>query len=646
MKITIDFETRSTCEIWEAGAWQYSKHPSTEILCLAYAVDDGPVKLIGKDEIGSAIGEHRIALWDPYVIFVAHNSYFERCIWQNILVEKFGWPRIPINRWRCTMAKGLAHSLPASLKNMGAALNAPIQKSDEGHRVMMRLCKPDKNGNWSEDPKDLEQLYNYCINDVEAERAIDNMVPDLIPQEQTIWFLDQLINDRGVHVDRPAIKKSLEFIKVHTDTLNNYVADVTGGVLGGVSRRMAVMDWCKSQGVDIKGYSKSDVNDTLRQDVPEVVRAVLETKLSLGKTSVAKYQAMENSVGDDNRIRDLFIYHGANTGRWTGKLIQLHNLPKGNLKDTETAIGLLKKESYEMFSIFYPDVMDTLSACIRGMIISPPGHDLLVADYSAIEARVVMWLADEKYGLSQFEKGVDLYVDMAKVIYNRQDISKGQRQLGKAAILGAGYGMGPDKFLATCLAWGISVDKLLASKAIETYRRVYASVTRSWYAQEAAAISAIRDKQSVVCGKIRWELDDTTLLAILPSGRSLKYNGASLDYVETPWGERKLALHYMGLKKIQGQTTTKWERQHTYGGKLVENITQAVARDLLAAAMLRAEAVGYKVAFSVHDEIVSEVPEGFGSVEEFEKILCKKPSWASGCPIEAKGFRTKRYRKD
>lgn len=648
--IHIDFETRSECSIWDAGAWVYSQHPSTEILCLAYAKDDGPVQLMAHDEIPLPIYKD---LWVNLIksgeLFCAHNALFEESIWQNILVEKYGWPRIPIRQWRCTMAKALARSLPRSLKDVGKALNAPILKSDEGYRTMIKMCKPKPDGSWHENPEDFQKLYDYCRQDVEAERCIDQMIPNLTPDEQNIWFLDQLINTRGIYVDTEAIKKSLEFIEIHTKNLNEYVENISDGALDGVSRRMAVMEWCKSQGVNIKGYTKAIVKDTLDQDIPDTVRAILNTKLSLGKTSVSKYRTLAESTSGDGRIRDLFIYHGASTGRWAGKLVQIQNLPKGNVKDTDTAIEILKQSNLEEFECFYPDVMGTLSACIRGMIIAAPGHQLMVADYAAIEARVVMWLAGEKYGLKQFRDfdagvGEEPYIVMAQNIYNRSDIPKKgiERQLGKTAILGCGFGMGDTKFLSTCHAWGIKIDESLAKKSVETYRSIYPSVRNAWYAQENAAIKATQTGESINCGYVRWSIHDSDLLCRLPSGRDLVYNAATLDYVDTPWGERKLALHFMGVDGL----TKRWKREHTYGGKLVENITQAVARDIMAAAMFRAEKKGYRIAFSVHDEIVSEVPENTGSISEFEQILCTLPLWATDCPITAKGFITTRYRKD
>lgn len=656
MRIHLDFETRSECNIWESGAWVYAAHPSTQILCLAYAIDEGPVKILTHQDFLNSIHfgfpcEDLIQTIRDGALMVAHNALFEQSIWVNQMVPIYGFPRIPIKQWRCTAAKAAARSLPRSLMDCGAALDAAIQKDNAGYRIMMKMCKPRPDGSYYEDAADFQTLYSYCMSDVEAERCIDQMLPELDLVEQQIWFLDQLINQRGIYVDTQAINMALEYSDLFTKRLNEIVTSISDGQLDGVSRRMAVLSWCNDQGVPITGYTKKDVAATLeRNDLPEAVRTVLDTRVQLGKTSNAKYSAMRDSTCRDGRIRDILIYHGATTGRWAGKLIQLQNLPKGTVRDTDAAISIFCNSGLGDFEIFYPDVMGTLSSCIRGMIMAAPGNKLLIADYAAIEARVVMWLAGEEYGLNQFREfdagnAEEPYIVMAQTVYNKMDIPKKgkERQLGKTIILAAGFGMGPDKFFQTCIAWGNPVSPELAKKSVETYRSIYPSVPRSWYAQESAAIKCVQTRENVLCGKVRWEFEDTALLCRLPSGRCLTYNDPSLEYVETPWKEKKIALHFMGMNSV----TKKWEREHTYGGKLVENITQAVARDILAWAMFRCEQRGYPVAFSVHDEIVSEVPLGGDrSVGEFEQILCEIPKWAGGCPIKAKGFESIRYRKD
>lgn len=643
--IHLDFESRSEVDIWEVGAWAYSCHPSTEILCMAYAVDDEPIKVLKREFFLDYLGEMTAleVLIRNRQIFVAHNAFFEQCMWQNILVP-MGFPRIPINQFRCTMAKSLAYAYPQSLDNAAQALQSTYQKNKAGRAVMLKLCKPNSAGGWNEDPEDFEKLYQYCIDDVAAEREIDKLLPDLTPTEQSYWFLDQLINQRGIRIDVEAVSSALQFIEQYSKNLNDIVFEQSGMQLDRVTRRQAVLNWCQSQGVSVPGYTKGDVTKVLEQEgLPESVRTILEAKLELGKTSVAKYRALANSVSSaDGKIRDTLIYHGATTGRWTGKLFQLQNLPKGNIKDIEAAIKMLKEESLEDFELFYPDVMGTLSSCIRGMVIASPGCELYVGDYNAIEARVLFWLHGEEYGLKQYREGRDIYVDMAQRIYNDDSISKSQRDLGKRAVLGCGYGMGAVKFAATCANQGQAIHDELAKRAVDAYRNTYNSVVAGWYAQESAAINTLTTKQDTVCGRIRWKMDSRgALLCQLPSGRCLSYPRAFLEYTDTPWGERKLTVHYYAVDS----KTKRWGVERTYGGKITENITQAIARDILAAAMFRLELCGYPVIFSVHDEIVCESFEGAKSEEEFKMLLCELPKWAADCPIKAEVWSGKRYKK-
>ena len=629
-KIYLDFESRSKVDIWQVGAYAYSVHPSTEVLCLAYAIDNEPVEIIKKDELG---------LIPPFDIkdniFIAHSALFEQCIWQNIMVAKWGWPRIPIKQWRCSMSKALASAYPQSLANAGKALNTKHQKSTTGHTLMLKMSKPNAKGEWCNEQKDFEALYQYCIDDVAAERELDKCLPDLIPAEQTLWFLDQLINQRGIAIDIAAVKIALQFIDEYSRRLNNLVYSESGFVLDRVTRRQAVLDWCRTQGVDITSYTKSEVSKILQSDtLPEKVREILEAKLQLGKTSVAKYQALENATTSDGRLRDTLIYHGASTGRWTGKLFQLHNLPKSSIANTDKAIEFLKESTLEEFELFYPDVMGTLSSCIRGMIISAPGKELFVGDFSAIEARVVLWLAGE-----HFKEGI--YEDMARRIYGVSKVSKEQRELGKRAILGCGFGMGAPKFQATCATWGAPISIELAEKAVKTYRETYLKVKQMWYEQENAAIEAIKKRSAILTCHTEWSFyQSKNLTCRLPSGRCLTYPEATLEYHTTPYGDRKLTLCYMAV-----DSKNRWSKERSYGGKLVENITQAVARDILAQAMLRLEKNGFPVIFSVHDEVVCEVLEHTQSLDKFCEILCKMPDWSAELPIKAECWRDSRYKK-
>lgn len=646
MKITIDFETRSKADIKTCGAWAYSEDPSTTVLCMAWAVNDEPVQLWTPETPGEINRALSLIVRGSPILVEAHNAFFERCIWNNIMVPRFNWPRISHEQWRCSASKTAARALPRALGTAGKALGLSEAKDDQGKRIMLKLARPrtpTKNdpGEWNEDPLEYGELYDYCRQDVNAERALSLAVRDLNPLELKIWQLDQKINERGICVDQAGARAALFLIAQQTQKLLAEARRVSGGAVDNVSQRDKVLAWIKSRGVDLSTYTKQDIVDALKiKTLPPDVRRILEIRQQLGKTSTAKYETMLDACGSDGRIHDMFLYHGATTGRWTGKLVQLQNMPRGTVKDTDACVDVIKRRDLELLEMLYDNVMEAISSCIRGMLVAAPGHDLIAADFAAIEARVLFWLAGETRGLNMFRNSEDLYVDLAKDIYPGQTIDKLKRELGKRGILGCGYGMGKDKFQGTCKQHAdieISID--FADHVVRTYREKFPSVPKLWWAQEEAAVKAVQTKKIVQCGKVSWGMVADVLYCRLPSGRCLAYNSPRLKITETPWGAEKWQLSFM--------TTVKgmWVRETTYGGKVVENITQAVARDLLAEAMLRVEAVGYPIVLHVHDELAAEIPENFGSVKEFENLMAQLPAWAAGCPVKAEGWRGKRYKK-
>lgn len=636
-RVYLDCETRSRQDIWETGGYVYASDPSTELLCLAYAVDGGPVHIIKHDDIFT------YPLSDPFeelrglanakdTLFYSHNAIFEQLIWRFKLQDRFELPRLPVSRWRCTAAKALAVGLPKSLVEASVAIGASHTKDLRGRSVMLKVCKPNSKGNFIEDPALFAELEAYCAQDVKTERDIDALLPELAPFEQMVWFEDQVINMRGVAVDRETLTRVLELIDIEEERLTKRIAVLTNGKLDGVSRRAAVLEYLDKKGFKLPDFTKATVEKAIQSGklTPETLE-ILRVRQQLGLTSTAKYAALKDALCNDGRLRDTFVYHAASTGRWGGKLVQLQNLPKGSFS-SDLGVEMLQKYDHEMLLAMYPNIMELLSSCVRGMFVSAPGHDLIVADYSAIEARVLMWFCGEERATQMFREGKDIYVDMAHRIGNGAP-----RQLGKQAVLACGYGMGPDKFQATCQTYGIKVDPILAATAVKTYRAAYPKVPQMWYAQERAAVQALTQGGKVECGRVTWEKRGAFLWCKLPSGRELAYHKPELRTAD----EMAPRLSYMTTDSM----TKKYARKDTYGGKIIENIIQATARDILATALLNAERNKYAPVMHVHDEIVVEVPEGFGSVEEFEKIICAMPAWAKGCPINAEAWRGKRYKK-
>lgn len=678
--VFLDFETRSVVDLRSCGTWAYAESPSTDILCMVWARGDAVPKLFVPDTFAKSLmhpvvsladmqEEFKKLIADENSIFVAHNAFFEKAIWQNVMVKKYGAPSIPAERFRCSAAVAASFSLPRALSNAGIVLGLDKQKDDEGHKVMMALSKPRKETKHNKDEfvgqsyaaHQYEKLYSYCIQDVETERELWKTLRPLSGTELKVWLLDQKINMRGVNVDFDLAQSADELSDLEDEYLNDRLYEVTNGEVPRATNVAQLLKW-------INNLLVTPIEDTtagtlrgllLHDDLQPELREAIEIRQAVGKTSVKKYARILSSLCSDGRLRDLLMYHGASTGRWTGKLVQMQNLPRGTFKsveEQEEAIKLIKTKDLNLIRQKYKNVKDVLSNCIRGIIIPSKGHELFVADYASIEARVLFWLANHQHGVDMYEAGQDLYVDMAARIYNKQqeDVTKGERALGKQAILGCGYGMGAKKFKETCANYDIDIDLDMAETVKDLYRSVHSPVVSFWYAVERAAIEACETGEPVKCGKVVWAKVGKFLHCKLPSGRLLSYYKPRVKPIITPWGSDSKKLYFYGENSV----SRKFVEEGTYGGRLVENITQAVARDLMAEAMLKCEDAGYKILLSVHDELIAEAPlretvlaeDGqyeikLRGVPGFIRLLEDKPEWAKGCPITAEGWNGMRYKK-
>ena len=635
-KIHLDFETYSEGDIRSLGAWAYAKHPTTEVICLAYAIDDDEPKLwLPGDDNPAFIGnltDYELHAW---------NSFFEYCIWHHVL----GWPEVSVKQWHDTAALAAALAMPRKLGDCGAALGIDLdqQKNKRGRYLIQRLSKPNR-GERIRDIDLLQEMYDYCCQDVIAERAIARRLhfSELQNIERAVWELDQTINIRGVPIDTQAVDDALDMLEQVTETLNNEVSEITDGHLAGVSQRARVMEYiAKHHGYHLETYTKGFLRSVLDDDtLPAVARRLVEIRLQLGKTSTAKYAALKQLVTDDGRAHGLLMYHGASTGRWSGKHFQPQNLPRASFDDTDMCIELFKSRDADFLEMLYGDPMEALSSCLRGMICAPEGNRLIVADYSAIEARVLAWLAGQQDILDVFRGDGRIYEHTASKIYGVpvDKVTKDQRFIGKVATLALGYQGGSGAFTAMAEAYGMEIEPALAEKIKTEWRKVNKHIVKFWYGCEEAAIAAVETRGAVIrVGHIQFRASCDYLFCCLPSKRLLAYYQPRLE----PGRFDRDQVTFMGTNSV----TRKWERHHTYGGKLVENITQAVARDLMAEAMLRVESAGYPIVLSVHDELIAEVPEGFGSVDHFAELMCELPVWAEGLPISAEGFESRRYRK-
>ena len=660
----IDFETYSSCDLKAEGLDRYAKDPSTGAHCLAYAFGDETLQVIANFKDGSVIDGLEIHLAEGGLIF-AHNVAFELAIWNNVMVPRYGWPELKPEQCRCTLAMAYAMGLPGRLEHAAAALGIAERKDMVGARIMMKWCKPKKDGSFwklEDSPEEFEKLCRYCAQDVEVERAMVKRMMALSPSEQELWTLDYQINQRGVRVDLPNIDLALGLVYQEQARLNKEMLRVTGGVVGSCGEVQLLVKWIRSQGVEIKGVAKADVLDALDGELPPQVRQALQLRKEAAKSSTAKLQAMKNRAGADGRVRGIHQFHGANTGRWAGRGIQVQNLPRpraGNSPETvQDMISMFKNR--DSLDMFHGPVLDALADCVRAMIVPAPGNEFICVDFSAIEARVLAWLAGEEHVLDAFRKKADIYKVAASRIYHTPvtEVTKDQRQIGKVAVLALGYGGGIGAFQSMARNYNVKVADAEADDIKKAWRSTHPRIVQYWYALESAAIRSLETGQVERAGPegraVSFRKSGSFLWCRLPSGRVLCYPYPELREVTTPWDEKKDALTYMTMVEGPGAKTLpdenaegKWKRISTYGGSLAENLTQAVARDLLAEAMKRLEALGFQIVMHVHDEVVVEIhakapAETLGRVES---VMVVSPTWASGLPIAAEGFRAGRYQK-
>jgi DNA polymerase len=643
-RLLIDLETYSSVDITKAGAFKYVEAPDFEILLLAYAWNDGPVRVLdltdpfGHDELPDIVA----GLLDPDTVKVAHNSAFERAC-----LTKYLGQELPAEEWEDTMILAAMNGLPMSLDAAGAALQLKDQKIKEGTTLISYFCKPCKptlsNGGRTRNmpwhaPDKWGRFVEYCRRDVEVEQAIYYRlhhfpVPDW---ERKVWALDARINERGVLVDTDLAQAAIDVDEAFTTTHSAELQRLTG--LDNPNSVAQLKEWLESVGVSCESLNKATVADLLTTVPDRTTRRVLELRQQLGKTSTKKYQSMLAAACQDDRVRGIMQYYGAGrTGRWAGRIVQPQNLPQNHLDIIDRVRELVRQRDLETLEMAYDNVPDVLSQLIRTALVAKPGHTFLVSDYAAIEARVIAYLAGEQWRMDVFAEGGDIYCSSASQMFKVPVVKHGVnghlRQKGKIAELACGYGGG----VGALKAFG--ADKMGLSEQemqdiVTQWRAASPTIPKFWRDAELAAKNALRLPGTTFplpCG-VKYRKDADALRCRLPSGRVLSYWGARLE---------NDAIVFMG----QNQTTRKWEKTDTWGGKLVENIVQAVARDCLAVALLRLDHAGYKIVFHVHDEIIAEAPEG-SRWEDMADIMGLPIDWAPGLLLRGDGYETKFYMKD
>lgn len=657
--LSIDIETRSSVDIGKAGAYKYAQSPDFEILLFAYQMDNLPVEVIDLAK-GERIPERlRNALCDQSVVKHAYNAAFE---WYCL--NRAGY-KTPVDQWRCTMAHGLYCGYTAGLDATGKAIGLPQdkQKLAVGKALIRYFCVPCRptrtNGGrtWNlphHDPEKWKLFKEYCRQDVVTEREILKRL-NLFPmpdQEEKLWQMDVLMNTYGVRVDAGLIEGALYISDIITRELTDEAVRLTG--LDNPNSQKQLLKWIQDNGAEAENLKKDTVSDLLNGQPPETVRRVLEIRQQLGKTSIAKYAAMDIQKGEGDRIRGLTQYYGGNrTGRYAGRLTQMQNLPRNYLKTLDYARNLVKDRNYEGLRILYGNVPDTLSQLIRTAFIPSEGHKFVVADFSAIEARVIAWLAGEQWVNEVFASHGRIYEATASQMFGIpiEKIVKGNpeyeyRAKGKVATLALGYQGGTAALIRMhALENGLTEDEL--PEIVQRWRAANPRIKDLWYKIENAALAVMQTAQPQGVKGLVFALEGDMIYGQcfftvrLPSGRKLYYAKPFLRETETPYGEVKPALHYYGV----GQQSKKWGVTSTYGGKLTENIVQAIARDCLAETLLRIDARGLQVVFHVHDEVIIDAPMEV-TVDEICDLMAEPISWAPGLVLKGAGFENNYYMKD
>jgi DNA polymerase len=673
LKTHIDFETRSLAELARqnaVGEHAYAAHPSTDPLLLAYKTPDMPyvkVQNLLKDQSFPIELDLALSRGDR---FVAHNARFEQAIWYWQMVQRFKWPAI--HKWSCTAAS--------------SDLEVQHQKNKRGAELIKIFCVPRKRVKgvvkqmWAEPeelPNEWEEFTQYCGDDVLAEMDVDALLPELPPFEQAIWDLDYKINWRGLPIDHELVDRATMFCDYYTQMNLARFEAITGGLAP--TQRDRVLEYVQQREVEIDNLRSKTLKRLNLSDLPSDMREIIQIRLESAKASVKKLQAMYRCTTEDGRARGLLLYYGAHTGRYSGKRIQPQNFTRGNAEAQRCMFQFLEDENiwdvtkYKSNSGFdlppwvniadltFPRPLGSLAASMRGFIKAPEGQRFIVADYAQIEARVLAWLARAERKLEAFRTGKDLYCQFAAVMYGRnyddyfktvdgkRKVKKGvfadERQIAKSAELGCGYGLGGTAFVAYCDNMDIIIAENEAKQVVRTWRGDNTEIVDYWARIEKAAIIATTFEDRLVrVGDVsfrvyrvdeqRWWLE-----CILPSGRHIAYFRPKVQEVTT-WG---------GKTRNELSFRTEWNgmtyRESTYGGKLVENIVQGIARDIMMCGIQNGERNGYECVLTVHDENVTLRDIGQGSSHELERLMCDLPAWVGDCPITAEGGEMVRYGK-
>lgn len=641
--LAIDIETYSDVSLPDCGVHRYAASEQFEILLFAYSLNDEPTRIIDLASGEKMPDEIMKLLTDDSVVKTAYNAAFER----NCINRYFGLSLKP-EGWRCTLVQASMLSLPLSLEGVGEALNLDKKKMSEGKELIRFFCMPCKpsksNGGRtrnlpSDDPEKWELFKTYCIRDVVVEKQIRNKlskfpIPD---REQKLYCMDQRINDRGIMVDPELITHAVACDLLYKETATKKAYEISG--LENPNSVAQLKGWLARKGIEIDSLAKAAVEELVENTDGDVAE-MMKLRLALSKTSVKKYEAMERSVCPDGRVHGLLQFYGANrTGRWAGRLVQIHNLPQNHMEDLELARSIVKEGRYDLVELLYDSIPDVLSELIRTAFVAKPGCRFIVSDFSAIEARVMGYLAGEGWVMEEFRGAGKIYEQTASKMFHIpiEEITKGSpyRARGKVASLACQYGGAEGALISMGALNFVEEDELKG--LVQSWRTANPHIVNYWYEIDGAVKAAVKERKMTKVGMVTVYYQSGMLKIALPSGRVLSYVRPRMTV--NRFGSESVSYEGIG-------TNRKWTRIESYGAKFCENIVQATARDVLAEAMLRLEKKGFDIVCHIHDEVVLEVPEGTSSVEEVNEIMAVCPDWCEGLPLKAAGFESPFYKKD
>jgi DNA polymerase len=660
MTLHIDFETRSELDLRKVGLYNYVRHPSTDVWCMAHSINESePWTWVPNTEVLDGFKKHVACGMRVF----AHNAPFELAVWNEIMVPRYGWPVLKPEQTYCTMAMCYAMGMPGNLEDAALALGLSILKDTEGRNLMLKMA--DRNRYPVAKPEDLKRLYAYCQQDVRVERELHKRLLPLSDKERKVWLLDYKINQRGVQIDMESAKAAVKLAETVKGQANEKLAKITGGAVQAVTAVAALKEWLADNGVRSDSLAKQVVVDLLETDQPSAVRDALTTRQEAAKASTAKFEVMVRQAGDDGRLRNMYQYHGAATGRWAGRGVQTSNLVRDMPKaeTVEKIMALVRAGDYDAIDMIYGAPLSALSRCSRSFFVAPPGKKLISGDWSNVEGRGQAWFAGEDWKLKAFVasddgSGPGIYelaysrmfgVPVATVINPSEE-----RQVGKVSELAFGYQGGVGSFHTMSKNYGVKVSDAKAEEFKQAWRAAHPKIVQTWREIQNAALRAVRTPGEVSsCGypsrQARFRVVGSFLWCLLPSGRAICFPypkilegeyGPQLTYMSKPGQDKKDIVY-------DPKNVSNWARVSTYGGSLFNNIVQGTCRDFLADAMIALDEKGGAIVLHTYDDLNIEVDaakadRARGAMQEIMETL---PAWAAGFPLKAKVEIMQRYGK-